>query len=95
MAKRIALIYSAKAFRDIDRIIEFNDVRNRSNRYSQNFLTGLKNRLEKLTKQPLSGLKTDTNSFLLIWDKYYIFYIFDGEKIIVTSIYHQREDIVL
>ena len=57
MAKRI--IYTDKAFADIDRIIDFNTFRNKSNTYSRKFLSLLKKRLLLLSKHPLSGISTE------------------------------------
>jgi plasmid stabilization system protein ParE len=92
MAEKI--IYSEHAFADIDRIIEFNNLRNRSSTYSKKFIVGLKKRLQILSKQPLSGIKTDMQGrFLLVWDQYYIFYKLDENSIVISAIYHQKEDI--
>lgn len=92
MAERIAI--SKKAEIDLERIIEFNNFRNQSDTYSKKLLKRLIKRLKALMKQPLSGLKTDeSNTLLLIWDNYYVFYNIDGDVLEVTSIYHQKENI--
>ena len=92
MAKKI--IYSEHAFADIDRIVEFNNLRNRSTTYSKKFVAGLKKRLQILSKQPFSGMNTDMQGrFLLVWDQYYVFYKFDEHSIVISAIYHQKEDI--
>ena len=92
MAKR--LVFSKKAEIDLERIIEFNNLRNQSDSYSKKLFRRLIKRLRALTKQPLSGLKTDENTtILLIWDNYYIFYKYDRTILEVTSIYHQKESI--
>jgi len=92
MAKRV--IYTDKAFDDIDRIIEFNNLRNKSNTYSRKFLLGLRKRLQDLLMQSFSGRMTnDPNTLLLIWDNFYIFYTPNENGIEVTSIYHQKENI--
>jgi len=92
MAKRV--IYTDKAFDDIDRIIEFHNLRNKSTTYSRKFLTGLKQRLQKLLKQPFSGRATDEPDILvLIWDNFYVFYTPNGKGIEVLSVYHQKENI--
>ena len=92
MAKRI--IYTDKAFADIDRIIDFNNFRNKSNQYSRKLLSLLKKRLLLLSKQPLSGINTnEEDQLVLIWDSYYIFYKINDSSIEVTSIYHQKEDV--
>ena len=93
MAKRIAIVYSDEAFSDIDRIIEFNDLRNKSTAYSKKFVSELRKRIIKLSKQPLSGIKTDMEELLLVWDKYYIFYLFNGTSIYIKAIYHQKENV--
>jgi hypothetical protein len=53
MAKKI--VFSKKAFIDIDRIIEFNNRRNQSDTYSRKFLIGLHKRLKLLQNYPLTG----------------------------------------
>jgi plasmid stabilization system protein ParE len=88
MAKRV--IYTDRAFADIDRIIEFNTLRNKSNTYSNRFVL----RLIQLSQHPLSGLATNTSdAMLLIWDKYYIFYSVTDTSIEIASIYHQKENV--
>lgn len=73
MVKKV--IYSKKAFTDIDRIIEFNNLRNRSTTYSEKFIVRLNKRLHQLIKQPLSGMNAgNSGRLVLIWDDYYIFY---------------------
>jgi plasmid stabilization system protein ParE len=92
MAKRV--VYTDKAYVDIDRIIEFNNHRNKSKTYSRKFLTGLKRRLLELSKQPYSGRKVDEpDTLLLIWDNYYVFYVPNETYIEITSIYHQKENV--
>lgn len=92
MVKRI--IFSKKAELDLERIIEFNDRRNKSDSYSKKLFTELTQRLRLLLKQPFSGMKTDEDdSLLLIWDNYYIFYSLEDDSLIVDSIYHQKENI--
>lgn len=89
------IIYSKKAFTDIDRIIEFNNLRNSSTTYSQKFVSRLNKRLLQLTKHPLSGMRTDLEGrFLLVWDNYYIFYRLNESSIEISSIYHQKENIL-
>ncbi|QKJ32248.1 type II toxin-antitoxin system RelE/ParE family toxin [Mucilaginibacter mali] len=92
MAKRI--VFSEKSFRDINRIVEFNNRRNLSDRYSKAFVKGLNKRLKLLLKQPQSGIATDAeNTLLLIGDQYYIFYMYDELVIEIKSIYHQKENV--
>ena len=92
MAKRI--VYTDRAFADIDRIIEFNNLRNKSNIYSNRFVLRLRKRLIQLSEHPLSGLTTNTSdAMLLIWDKYYIFYSVTDTSIEIVSIYHQKQNI--
>lgn len=72
MAKKI--VFSKKAFIDLDRIVEFNNRRNKSDTYSRKFLTGLYKRLQLLRSNPLNGIVTDEEDvLLLIWDQYYVF----------------------
>lgn len=93
MAKKI--VFSRKAFTDLDRIIEFNNRRNKSDTYSKKFLTGLHRRLKLLQKHPLTGITTDEeNVLLLIWDQYYFFYCCEDTTIEIKSVYHQKEDMV-
>jgi plasmid stabilization system protein ParE len=92
MAKRIA--YSRKAFADIDRIVEFNNLRNQSDIYSKKFLKNLKTHLKLLSRNPFIGLATDMPDVLLsVWDSYYIFYVNNETEIEIWSIYHQKENI--
>jgi plasmid stabilization system protein ParE len=92
MAQRV--VYTDRAFADIDRIIEFNNFRNRSKSYSRKFLSNLRARLIKLAKQPLSGLQTEKiDTFILIWDNFYIFYKPQESFIEIVAIYHQKENI--
>jgi plasmid stabilization system protein ParE len=92
MVKR--LIISRNAYRHIDRIVEFNDLRNKSSNYSQKFLKTLFKRLDLLKKFPLTGIKTSKdNIFLLIWNDYYIYYTMTETVIEIQSIFHQKEDI--
>lgn len=92
MAK--VVIYTDRAFDDIDRIIEFNNRRNKSTTYSRKFLASLRKRLQQLPKQPFIGLKTDeTDTLLLIWNKYYIFYEVNESTIFILAIYHQKENV--
>ena len=91
MAKIV--IYTDRAFDDIDRIIEFNNRRNKSTTYSRKFLTSLKKRLQQLPKHPFIGRKTDEpETLVLIWSKYYIFYEVNEATIFILAIYHQKEN---
>ncbi len=92
MAKRI--VYSRKAFSDIDRIVEFNDSRNKSDIYSKKFLKNLKIHLELLRRNSFMGIATNEPYVLVsIWDSYYIFYVNYENEIEIRSIYHQKEDV--
>jgi len=92
MAQRV--IYTDRAYADIDRIIEFNNLRNQSTSYSKKFLSKLRARLIKLAEQPYSGLQTDDpDVLLLIWDNFYVFYEPNGSFIEIVAIYHQKENI--
>jgi plasmid stabilization system protein ParE len=93
MAKRI--VFSRKAFADIDRIIEFNDRRNQSDTYSRKFVIKLNERVKLLRDYPLTGVVTDEeNVLLLVWDKYYVFYSYNDSTIEIKAIYHQKENII-
>jgi len=92
MAKRI--VFSRKAFADIDRITDFYNRRNRSDIYSRKIVAGLNKRLKSLQKQPLTGINTDEpTTLLLIWDQFYVFYGITETAIEIKSIYHQKENI--
>ena len=92
MAKRI--VFSKKAFTDIDRIIDFNHRRNQSDTYSRNFLIKLNKRLKLLQNHPLNGVLTDEeNVLLLVWDQYYVFYSCNDLTMEIKSIYHQKENV--
>jgi plasmid stabilization system protein ParE len=92
MARR--LVFSRAAYQDIERIVEFNNYRNQSDSYAEKFVNGLLIRLKKLLPFPYAGEKTDIeNQYLLVWDDFYIFYRFDSELVLVSKIYHQKEDV--
>jgi plasmid stabilization system protein ParE len=93
MAER--LIISRKAYLDIDRIIEFNNHRNKSDVYSKRFVKGLFSAFKLLSTQPLIGIPTNQSTvFVLIWTDYYIFYTYNRTGIIVNAIYHHKEDVM-
>ena len=93
MVKKI--VFSRKAFADIDRIVEFNNLRNKSDTYSRKFLRTLNKHVKTLGKQPFIGLVTDEpEELLFIWDNYYVFYIVERSTIQITSIYHQKENLI-
>lgn len=92
MVKRLTI--SRIAYTHIDRIIEFNDLRNKSNNYSQKFLKALFKELDLLVKFPYMGIFTSKeNTFLLVWDDYYIYYTFLNDAIEITAIRHQKENV--
>jgi plasmid stabilization system protein ParE len=92
MAKR--LIVSRSAYLHLDRIIEFNNLRNQSNTYSKKFLKLLFKELNLLEKFPWMGIETSReNTFLLVWDNYYIYYNISDIIIEITAIYHQKENV--
>ena len=92
MAKRI--VFSKKAYADIDRIVEFNNLRNKSDRYSKKFIKNLQIHLKLISRNSLIGIATDDPQVLVsIWDNYYIFYIIYETNIEIQSIYHQTEDV--
>ncbi|WP_448702119.1 type II toxin-antitoxin system RelE/ParE family toxin [Mucilaginibacter sp. AW1-3] len=92
MAKRI--VFSKKAYADVDRIVEFNNLRNQSDTYSKKFIKNLHSSLKTLSKHPLLGIRTNLpHQFLFIWDTFYIFYTDTETTIEITSIYHQKEDV--
>lgn len=92
MAER--LTFSRKAFLDLDRIVEFNDGRNYSTTYSKKIIRGLFKRLNKLVYFPDVGQNTDIeNQFILIWTDFYIFYLIENKTIVISRIYHQKENV--
>lgn len=94
MVKR--LIISRAAFADIDRIVAFNNERNQSDAYSRKFIKSLFNRLNKILITPKLARKTNLDDqFLIIWSDFYIFYYIEKDYIIISKIYHQKEDISL
>jgi plasmid stabilization system protein ParE len=93
MVKR--LIVSRNAYRHIDRILEFNNLRNHSTTYSRKFLKALFKELNLLKKFPVMGISTHKeNIFLLIWDDYYIYYTNTETTIEIQAIHHQKEDVM-
>lgn len=94
MARRVIL--SAKAYADIDRIVEFNNRRNRSEIYSKKFVKALYKQFQLLKNYQFAGIRTSQNGmFVLIYDKFYIFYNLRADDIEITLIYHQKENITL
>jgi len=92
MAKII--VFSKKAYTDIDRIVEFNNFRNSSDTYSKKFVKNLYKHVKILGTHPLIGIVTDEpNELLFIWDNYYVFYMVKDEAIEITSIYHHKENV--
>lgn len=92
MAKRI--VFSKKAYNDIHRIVEFNNLRNQSDTYSKKFIKNLHSSLQTLSKHPLLGIHTNMpDQLLFIWDTFYVFYVNTETAIEITSIYHQKEDV--
>jgi len=88
------LIVSRDAYLHIDRIVEFNNLRNQSDTYSRKFLKALFKELELLKKFPFMGIETNRkNTFLLVWDDYYIYYTVIENTIEIKSIYHQKENV--
>jgi plasmid stabilization system protein ParE len=92
MAKRLAV--TRIAYLHIDRIIEFNNLRNQSDSYSRKFVKALFKEFNLLKKFPFMGIKTNKDTvFLLIWDDYYIYYTVTETLIEIQSIHHQKENI--
>lgn len=93
MVKR--LIVSRNAYLDIDRIVEFNDLRNHSTNYSRKFVRGLFREFNLLKRFPLMGMNTSKeNVYLLLWDHYYIYCSITETAIEILAIYHQKEDVI-
>jgi len=92
MAKR--LIVSRAAYLHIDRIIEFNDIRNQSSTYSLKFVKSLFKQLERLKLFPFMGIETSKDdTYLLIWNAYYIYYVITETAVEIKAIYHQKENL--
>jgi plasmid stabilization system protein ParE len=92
MVKR--LIISRNAYLHIDRIVEFNNVRNHSDNYSRKFVKALFKQLQLLKKFPVMGIKTNQEDvFLLIWSDYYIYYSIIETAVEIRTIYHQKENV--
>lgn len=92
MAK--GLIISRSAYLNIDKIVEFNNNRNKSETYSKKLIRELYLKFDQLIQNPLIGIKTSHPSILLlIWDQFYVFYQIKESTINILSIHHQKEDI--
>jgi plasmid stabilization system protein ParE len=92
MVKR--LVVTRNAYLDIDRIIEFNNLRNYSDTYSRKFVKALFKQFKVIQKQPGMGVSTrKENVLLLIWDSYYVYYSVGETFIEILAIFHQREDV--
>ncbi len=92
MAWRI--IISKKAYADIDRIVEFNNQRNKSDTYSKKFIKSLFVQFQILERYKNIGVKTnEKDTYVFIWDLYYIFYQLSDNDIEITSIHHHKEGV--
>jgi plasmid stabilization system protein ParE len=93
MAKRLAI--TRNAYLHIDRIIEFNDLRNKSSVYSRKFVKALFKEFNLLKRLPLMGMDTGQKGiYRLVWNDYYIFYTITEDMIEIQAIHHQKEDII-
>ena len=94
MAK--GLIISRSAYLDIDRIVEFNNNRNKSDTYSRRLIRGLHRKFNQIVENPFVGIRTSKPTvLLLIWNQFYIFYQVKENSIYILSIHHQKENIDL
>ena len=91
MAK--GLIISRSAYLDIDRLVEFNNNRNKSDTYSRRLIRALHRKFNQIIKNPFIGIKTSKPTvLLLIWNQFYIFYQVKESTINILSIHHQKEN---
>ena len=93
MVKRLTI--SRVAYTHVDKIIEFNNLRNQSDNYSRKFLKSLFKELNLLKKFPYMGINTNRdNTFLLVWNDYYIYYTISESTIDIQAIRHQKENVI-
>ncbi|MGF7079255.1 type II toxin-antitoxin system RelE/ParE family toxin [Mucilaginibacter sp. UYCu711] len=92
MAKRLAV--TRNAYLHIDRIIEFNDLRNKSSVYSRKIVKLLFKEFDLLKRLPFMGIDTGQKGiYRLVWNDFYIFYTITGDLIEIQAVHHQKEDI--
>jgi len=91
MAKR--LIVSRKAYFNIDEIIEFSKLRNKSDTYSTKFVKLIFKEFKLLLKHPFMGKPTSKNTYVLIWNSYCIYYLIDDNEVTILSVNHQKQNI--
>ncbi len=73
--------------------MEYYAQRNKSKTYSIKLYQRFKKELSILTKQPEIGIKTEIESVRgLIVDDFILFYEFDGERIIVHTLWDCRQN---
>ena len=88
------LIISRAAYITIDKIVEFNNIRNQSTKYSRKFLLSLFRQFRIIQKFPFIGIQTDQeNIYLLIWNSFYIYYMVDEALVQILSVHHQKENV--
>ena len=93
MVKRLTV--SRVAYTNIDKIIEFNNLRNQSDSYSRKFVRALFKEFDLLKKFPYMGINTSRdNTFLLVWDDYYIYYTILESVIEIQAVQHQKENVI-
>lgn len=91
MAKRI--IWTDRADRTFTKILEYYIERNGSMIYSRKLNQELQLLLEILSKQPLLGVKTETDNFrVLIRGNLKIFYTIETTSIIVHLVWDCRQN---
>jgi len=92
MAKR-KLIWSQNAKIKLFEILDYFNVRNKSNNYSKKLYHKITKGLSILIKHPESGNKTDFGSIRgLIIENYILFYEYTDEFIIIHTIWDARQD---
>lgn len=78
MAKR--LIVARSAYLHLDRVIEFNDTRNKSSTYSKRIVKELFAKFRSLAKFPYRGKQVGiAGERVMIWDQFYIYYFVTNE----------------
>ena len=92
MGKR-KIIWSAKAIRKLDVILEFYAERNKNKTYSLKLYEKFSKELQLLLFHPEVGIKTEIEDVRgLIVDTYILFYKYDNNRIVILTLWDCRQN---
>ncbi len=89
----LKIFWTQTAIKQRDRVFDYWNNRNKSNRYSQKLNLAIRERTELLKFQPEMGKKTNFGETrAIIMTHYSILYKMDKAKIIITGFWDNRQD---